>query len=110
MQEFFPKPDIDQNEFNNESDLFSVDNFPEVVFDDENCFSAKRFEDDTKFSEPISENMAKLINIGCTQKADLFLENVNIPENCENLVPPLFNSEISNNLCLNVQERNTSRT
>lgn len=110
MQEFFPKPDIDQNEFNDESDLFSVDNFPEVVFDDENCFSAKRFEDDPKFSEPISENMAKLINIGCTQKADLFLENVNIPENCENLVPPLFNSEISNNLYLNVQERNTSRT
>lgn len=71
---------------------------------------AKRFEDNTKFSEPISENMAKFINMGCTQKANLCLENVKIPENCENLVPPLFNSEISNNLYLNVQERNTCRT
>lgn len=77
---FFPESDIDQNELNNESDLFSVDNDPEVVFDGENCEISmpKIFEDDTKFSEPISENMAKFIKMGCTQKADLskFLENV----------------------------------
>lgn len=109
MEDFFPESDIDQNELNNESDLFSVDNDPEVVFDGENCeiFMPKIFEDDTKFSEPISENMAKFIKMGCTQKADLskFLENVIIPENCKNLVPPLINSEIWNNLYSNVQQR-----
>lgn len=109
MEDFFPESDIDQNELNNESDLFSVDNDPEVVFDGENCEISmpKIFEDDTKFSEPISENMAKFIKMGCTQKADLskFLENVKIPENCKNLVPPLINSEIWNNLYSNVQQR-----
>lgn len=51
---------------NNDSDLFSVDNDPEVVFDDENyeISMPKIFEDDTKFSEPISENMAKFIKMG----------------------------------------------
>lgn len=51
--------------------------------------------------------MAKFIKMGCTQKADLskFLENVIIPENCKNLVPPLINSEIWNNLYSNVQQR-----
>lgn len=45
--------------------------------------------------------------MGCTQKADLskFLENVKIPDNCKNLVPPLINSEIWNNLHPNVQQR-----
>lgn len=109
MEEFFLESDINQNELNNESDLFSVDNDPEVVFDDETCEISmpKIFEDDTKFSEPISENMAKFIKMGCTQKADLskFLENVKIPENCKNLVPPLINSEIWNNLYPNVQQR-----
>lgn len=37
MEDFFPESDIDQNEFSNESDLFSVDNDSEVVFDDETC-------------------------------------------------------------------------
>lgn len=75
---FFPESDIDQNELYNESDLFSVDNDPEVVFDDETCeiSMTKIFEGDTTFSEPISENVAKFIKMGCTQKADLskFLE------------------------------------
>lgn len=96
MEEIFPESDIDQNELNNDSDLFFVDNDPEVVFDDENyeISMPKIFEDDTKFFEPISENMAKSIKMGCIQKADLskFLENVKIPENCKNLVPPLINS------------------
>ena len=67
----------------------------------------KIFEDETKFSEPISENMAKFIKMGCTQKADIskFLEDGNIPENCKNWVPPLINSEIWNNLYPNVQHR-----
>lgn len=34
---YFPESDIDQNEFSNESDLFSVDNDSEVVFDDKTC-------------------------------------------------------------------------
>lgn len=96
MEEIFPESDIDQNELNNDSYLFLVDNDPEVVFDDEinEISMPKIFEDDTKFSEPISENMAKFIKMGCIQKADLskFLENVKIPENCKNLVPPLINS------------------
>jgi hypothetical protein len=34
-----------------------------------------------------------------------YLEEIKIPENCKNLVPPLINSEISNNLFPNVQQR-----
>ena len=99
MDEIYPElTDNDQNEHVNDSDLFSIDNDPEVVFDDNNCeiCMPKNFGDETKFSEPISENMAKFIKMGCTQKADIskFLEDVNIPENCKNLVPPLINSEI----------------
>lgn len=45
--------------------------------------------------------------MGCTQKADVskYLDEVKIPENCKNLVPPLINSEIWNNLFPNVQQR-----
>lgn len=110
MDEIYPElTDNDQNEHVNDSDLFSIDNDPEVVFDDNNCeiCMPKNFGDETKFSEPISEHMAKFIKMGCIQKADIskFLEDVNIPENCKNLVPPLINSEIWNNLYPNVQQR-----
>ena len=74
MDEFYPDlSDNEQNEQVNESDLFSIDNEPEVVFDDDTCEISmpKIFEDETNFSEPISENMAKFIKMGCTQKADL---------------------------------------
>ena len=65
------------------------------------------FKDETTFYEPISENMATFIKMGCFQKADLskILEDVKIPENCKHLVPPLINSEIWNNLFPNVQHR-----
>jgi hypothetical protein len=79
------------------------------VFDENNIEfpMPKIFEDETKFSEPISENMAKFIMMGCTQKADVakYLDEIKIPENCKNLVPPLINSEIWNNLFPNVQQR-----
>lgn len=79
---FFPESDIDQNKLINESNLISVDYEPEVVFDDETCKISmpKIFEDDAKFSEPIFENMAKFMKMGCTQKSDLykFLKNVRI--------------------------------
>lgn len=44
--------------------------------------------------------MAKFIKVGCTQEADVskYLDDVKILENCKNLVPPLINSEIWNNL------------
>lgn len=107
--ECFPESDFDHTEQNNETDLFSIDNDPEVVFDDDNSEISmpKIFEDETKFSESISENMAKFIKMGCTQKADVskYLDEVKIPENCKNLVPPLINSEIWNNLFPNVQQR-----
>uniref|UniRef100_A0A8W8M0V0 Uncharacterized protein n=1 Tax=Magallana gigas TaxID=29159 RepID=A0A8W8M0V0_MAGGI len=106
--EYFPDSDFDHVQ-NNETDMFSIDNDPEVVFDDDNSEISmpKIFEDETKFSESISKNMAKFIKMGCTQKADVskYLDEVKIPENCKNLVPPLINSEIWNNLFPNVQQR-----
>jgi hypothetical protein len=70
LHEYFPKSDIDQNE-ENDADLFSIDNDPEVIFDEESCEISmpKSFEDEAKFSDPISENMAKFIKTCCTQKA-----------------------------------------
>lgn len=55
----------------------------------------------------MSENLAKFIKMGCTQKADVtkYLDEIKVPENCKNLVPPLINSEIWNNLYVNVQQR-----
>ena len=72
MDEFYLElSDHDQNEHVNDSDLFSIENGPEVVVDDDNCEISMPNIFETKFSEPISENMAKFIKMGCTQKADL---------------------------------------
>ena len=63
MDEFYPDlSEYEQNEQVNESDLFSIDNDPEVVFDDDTCEISmpKIFEDETKFSEPISEKWVVL--------------------------------------------------
>lgn len=67
----------------------------------------KVFEDETKFCSPVSKSLAKFIKMGCTQKAEVtkYLEEIKVPENCKNLVPPLINSEIWNNLYVNVQQR-----
>lgn len=53
--------------------MFSIDNDQEMVFDNDNSEISmpKIFEDKAKFSESISENMAKFIKMGCTQKADV---------------------------------------
>ena len=53
------------------------------------------------------ENLAKFIKMGCTQKADVskYLYEIKISENCKNLMPPLTNPEIWNNLYVNVQQR-----
>lgn len=66
MIECFPESDF-------ETDMFSIDNDQEMVFDNDNSEISmpKIFEDKAKFSESISENMAKFIKMGCTQKADV---------------------------------------
>lgn len=106
MEEFLPDDEIANND---QRDLFSVDNYLEIIFDDEsNEFSMpKVFEDETKFCSPVSKSLAKFIKMGCTQKAEVtkYLEEIKVPENCKNLVPPLINSEIWNNLYVNVQQR-----
>lgn len=102
MEEFLPDDEI---AYNDQRDLFSVDNYLEVIFDDEsNEFSMpKVFEDETKFCSPVSKSLAKFIKMGCTQKAEVtkYLEEIKVPENCKNLI----NSEIWNNLYVNVQQR-----
>lgn len=89
--------------------MFSTDNDPKVLFDDEKSeFSMpKIFEDETKFCEPISENVSKFIQMGCTKKADIKnnIEEMKIPEHCTNIIPPMINSEIWNKLFPNVQQR-----
>lgn len=106
--ECFPESDFDHVQ-NKETYMFSFDNDPEVVFDDDNSGISmpKIFEDETKFSESISENMPKFIKMGCAQKADVskYLDEVKIPENYKNIVTPLIHSEIWNNLFPNVQQR-----
>jgi hypothetical protein len=91
LHEHFPESDIDQNE-QNDADLFSIDNDPEVIFVEESCEISmpQIFEEETKFSDPISENMAKFIKTCCTQNAEVskYLEEIKIPENCKHLVPP----------------------
>lgn len=73
MQELFTESDIDRNEHNNESDLFSVDNDPKV-------------ESIRMYTESLS---------------------IQIFGKCENLeiVLPLINSEIWNNVYPNIQQR-----
>ena len=66
----------------------------------------KVFEDETKFCNPISEVMPNFVKSGCTKKTDIlkYVEEIKIPENCKNLVPPLINSNW-NNLYPNIQQR-----
>lgn len=73
MQELFTESDIDRNEHNNESDLFSVDNDPKV-------------ESIRMYTESLS---------------------IQIFGKCENLeiVLPLINCEIWNNVYPNIQQR-----
>lgn len=56
-----------------QSDLFSIDNDPEIIIDDESSeFSMpKVFEDETKFCPPVSENLTKFVKMGRTQKTDV---------------------------------------
>lgn len=70
----------------------------------------KIFEEQTKFSDPISDSMAEFVNNACTRKADVskFLEANQIPSNCKALVPPLINSEVWSYLYANIQQRDKS--
>ena len=70
----------------------------------------KIFEDQTKFSDPISESMAEFVKNACTRKADVakFMEANLIPSNCKSLVPPLINSEVWSYLYANIQQRDKS--
>jgi hypothetical protein len=105
-EDFIP---VDDESNIDQQDLFSVDNDPEVIFDENNYeFSMpKIFEDETKFCSPVSENLATFIKMGCTQKAEVskYFDEIKVPENCKHLVPPLINSEIWNTLYVNVQQR-----
>ena len=73
-----------------EFDLELSDHDQNEHVDDVNCEISMPNIFETKFSEPISEKMAKFIKKGCTKKADIakVLKGVKIPENCKNLTPP----------------------
>ena len=107
--EGFDIDSVSYHEDNDNFDMFSHQNEAEIIFDNENAeFSMpKVFEDETKFCNLISEVMANFVKSGCTKKADIskYVEEIKIPENCKNIVPPLINSEIWNNLYPNIQQR-----
>ncbi|XP_063406036.1 uncharacterized protein LOC134689992 [Mytilus trossulus] len=68
------------------------------------------FEDQTKFSDPVTESLAEFVNNACTRKADIskFLEGKQVPSNCKSLIPPTINTEIWNCLYSNIQQRDRS--
>lgn len=88
--ECFPESDFDHAEQNYETDLFSIDNDPEVVFDDDNSEISmpKIFKDGTQFSESISQNMVKFVKMGCTKKP--MLQNIKMRSKFQKIVKILF--------------------
>lgn len=70
----------------------------------------KIFENETKFSAAISDDLANYVNSTCTNKADVseLLKGNLIPVNCKALVPPLINPEIWSFLYANIQQRDKS--
>ncbi|CAG2235304.1 unnamed protein product [Mytilus edulis] len=68
------------------------------------------FEDQTKFSDPVTESLAQFVNNACTRKADIskFLEGKQVPSNYKSLIPPTINTEIWNCLYSNIQQRDRS--
>ena len=86
------------------------DNRVVVITDISSLQLPKIFEDQTKFSPAVSENLAEFINSACTRKADVFasMEANSVPVNCKSLVPPLINQEILSYLYPNSQQRDKS--
>ena len=86
------------------------DNRVVVSTDSSSLQLPKIFEDQTKFSPAVSENLAEFINSACTRKADVFasMEANSVPVNCKSLVPPLINQEIWSYLYPNSQQRDKS--
>lgn len=62
MEEFLPD---DENAYNDQRDLFSVDNESNEIS------MPKVFKDETKFCSPVSESLAKFIKMGCTQQTEV---------------------------------------
>ena len=110
------QPDVD-NEYNDDAsmlalnDLFPNESLDQTVVGEKSDFDMpKIFEDQTKYSESVSESLADFVNSACTRKADVasFIEANQIPANCKSLVPPMINSEIWSYLYSNIQQRDRS--
>ncbi|CAC5383916.1 unnamed protein product [Mytilus coruscus] len=127
------KPDIDENQQFYEASEYDFDSVgvPERQLNIDDVFSnhnqlseqfvidnsevqgfemPKIFEDQTKFSEAVSDNSSQFVTSACTQKADVssFIKETQIPVNCKSLVPPLINPEIWSCLFSNIQQRDKS--
>jgi hypothetical protein len=56
--------------------------------------------------------MANFIMMGCTQMAGVakYLDEIKIPENFKNFVPPMINSEIWNNFFPYIQQQDKTQS
>ena len=106
--------EFDYNQYDDDSILELNELFPncatanQVIVSDKSDFDLPHiFEEQTRFSDALSESLAEFVNSACTKQADVatFIEASQIPSNCKSLVPPLINSEIWSYLYSNIQQR-----
>ena len=109
--------EFDYNQYDDDSILELNELFPncatgnQVIVSDKADFDLPQiFEEQTRFSDAVSESLAEFVNSACTKKADVanLIEANQIPSNCKSLVPPLINSEKWSYLYSNIQQRDKS--
>ena len=84
--------DISDSEVNFSNVLFGEEESENVSLDDWEMPKLKTPEK----GKPVSDSLAKLINMACTAQCDTdnLLTNYKIPVNCETATPPLINQEV----------------